>query len=102
MEAEQRTKETQSYTRMSMYHLWDKRLSLKAVGLLSKMLSYPDKQNFSMNWLVDVCKENKTAIISAVKELETFGYLERTQVRDGKGHFRYIYEVHEQPKDWRR
>lgn len=102
MKAEQGTKETQSCIRTSKYHLWDKRLSLKAVGLLSKMLSCPDKQNFSMNGIVDACKENKTAIISAVKELETFGYLERTRVRDEKGHFRYIYEVHEQPKDWRR
>ena len=37
-----RIEKTKNYTVMSNYHLKDKRLSFKAKGLLSYMLSLPD------------------------------------------------------------
>ena len=37
-----RVERTHDYTVMSNFHLKDKRLSLKAKGLLSQMLSLPD------------------------------------------------------------
>lgn len=37
-----RVNKNRSYTVMANYHLRDKTLSLKAVGLLSKMLSFND------------------------------------------------------------
>ena len=37
-----RVERTSDYTVMSNYHLKDKRLSLKAKGLLSQMLSLPE------------------------------------------------------------
>ena len=37
-----RVEKTRNYTVMSNYHLTDRRLSLKAIGLLSKTLSLPD------------------------------------------------------------
>ena len=40
-----------NYTVMSNHHLQDKRLSLKAKGLLSYMLSLPDDWDYSLKGL---------------------------------------------------
>ena len=48
-----------NYTVMSNYHLRDKRMSLKAKGLLSFMLSLPEDWDYSINGLVKVSKEGK-------------------------------------------
>lgn len=66
-----------NYTVMSNYHLRDQGLSLKAIGLLSKMLSLPADWDYSVAGLTAVCRESKAAITSAIKELEEAGYLVR-------------------------
>ena len=73
-----RINKTQNYTVMSNYHLKEKDMSLKAKGLLSLILSLPDNWDYSISGLVSICKENETEIKSILKELEEFGYLERT------------------------
>ena len=70
---------------MANFHLRDKSLSLKAVGLLSKMLSFNDGWKFSTKGLSAICKEGTDAILSALRELEKHGYLVRHRQRDGKG-----------------
>ena len=42
---------------MSNYHLQDKKLSLKAKGLLSYMLSLPDDWDYSLKGLTTGCKD---------------------------------------------
>ena len=42
-----RVERTHDYTVMSNFHLKDKRLSLKAKGLLSQMLSLPDDWDYT-------------------------------------------------------
>ena len=44
-----------NYTVMSNHHLQDKRLSLKAKGLLSYMLSLPDDWDYSLKGLTEKC-----------------------------------------------
>ena len=51
-----------NYTVMSNYHLRDRRLSYKAKGLLSFMLSLPDDWDYSINGLVSISKESIKAI----------------------------------------
>lgn len=46
-----------NYTVMSNHHLQDKRLSLKAKGLLSYMLSLPDDWDYSLKGLTTGCRE---------------------------------------------
>ncbi len=58
-----------NYTVMSNYHLRDKRLSLKAKGLLSFMLSLPEDWDYSLNGLVAMHKEGREAIQNALDEL---------------------------------
>ena len=47
---------------MANFHLRDKSLSLKAVGLLSKMLSFNDGWKFSTKGLSAICKEGPDAV----------------------------------------
>ena len=79
-----RIERTRDYTVMSNHHLKNPDLSLKAKGLLSMMLSFPDGWNYSERGLASICKEGVDAIHSAIKELESTGYMERHQLR-GKG-----------------
>ena len=86
------------YTVMSNYHLRDKRLSLKAKGLLSVMLSLPDNWDYSVKGLVSILKDGKDSVSSAIKELEKFSYLKRTRLTNSVGKFSgYNYDVYETP-----
>ena len=73
------------YTVMSNFHLRDKRLSLKAKGLLSQMLSLPENWDYSLKGLTVINRESIDAIRTAVVELENAGYITRYQGRDDKG-----------------
>ena len=77
-----RVERTGDYTVMSNFHLKDKRLSLKAKGLLSQMLSLPDDWDYTLSGLSYINRESKDAIRSAVNELETAGYIRRRQTTD--------------------
>lgn len=93
-----RVEKNQNYTVMSNYHLRDTRLSLKAVGLLSKMLSLKDEWEYSTRGLAAICKEGVDAIGAALKELEKCGYLVRHQLRDDKGRISDTeYVIYETP-----
>lgn len=93
-----RVEKNQNYTVMSNYHLRDTRLSLKAVGLLSKMLSLKEEWEYSTRGLAAICKEGVDAIGAALKELEKCGYLVRHQLRDDKGRISDTeYVIYETP-----
>lgn len=70
-----RVVKNKDYTVMSNTHLRDKRLSLKAVGLLSIVLSLPDDWHYTINGLVGSVKDGKDSVESAIKELKKNGYL---------------------------
>ena len=80
-----RVQRTRDYTVMSNYHLRDKNLTLKSKGLLSMILSLPDEWNYTTRGLAAICKEGVDAIGSALKELETAGYIVRRQLRGANG-----------------
>lgn len=95
-----RTFKNKNYTVMSNTHLRDKNLSLKAKGLLSVMLSLPDNWNYSIAGLVAICKENETAIKSALNELKKNGYLIVNKLKPSKatkGKIGYEYLIFETP-----
>lgn len=62
-------------------------LSLKALGLLTYMLSKPDDWSFSLDCLVYHLNEGRSAVKSAMKELELKGHVVKKQRKDGKGLF---------------
>ena len=71
---------------MSTRHLRDTRLSLKAVGLFSIILSLPPEWTFSIAGLAAITRDGIATVRAALNELETNGYLTRRRVRgeDGK------------------
>lgn len=96
-----RVNKTKNYTVMSNEHLKDKRLSLKAKGLLSVMLSLPDTWDYSISGLVAICKESETAVKSTLNELKSCGYLVVTKKMPNEtesGRIEYVYDIFEHAK----
>lgn len=94
-----RVNKTSNYTIMSNYHFKEKKMSLKAKGLLSMMLSLPDDWDYSIAGLATLSKDGKDSVMSALKELEQFGYLTRTRIVNKQGHFKgYDYDIYEMPQ----
>lgn len=91
-----RVNKTTNYTVMSNHHLRNKNLSLKAIGMLSLILSLPEDWDYSVSGLCAITKDGKTAIQNVLKELEENGYLTRTRVNQENGRFDYIYDIYEQ------
>ena len=101
-----RINKTKDYTVMSNIHLQDRNLSLKAKGLLSIMLSLPKNWDYSIAGLVAICRENETAIKSALKELKTQKYLvvkKKAPHTEGdvveRSRFEYEYNIYENPQN---
>lgn len=93
-----RVHKNENYTVLSNYHFKEKEMSLKAKGLLSLMLSLPDTWDYSAAGLVKLSKDGKDSVNGALKELETFGYLKRSQAFNTNGTFAgYNYEIYESP-----
>ena len=87
-----------NYTVMSSFFLRSKNLSLKAIGLLCKVLSLPDNWDYSIEGLTAICKDGRTVIKSALKELKKWGYLKMTRLKPNEtesGRFEYVYDFFE-------
>lgn len=94
-----RIHKTENYTVMSNTHFKEKKMSLKAKGLLSLMLSLPDTWEYSISGLTKLSKDGKDSVMSALAELEEFGYLERSRITNDKGQFSGVqYDIYEQPQ----
>ena len=70
-----RVHKTANFTVMSNYHFREKKMSLKAKGLLSLMLSLPEDWDYSVAGLTTLSKDGKDGVMTALAELEKFGYL---------------------------
>ena len=94
-----RVERTRDYTVMSNYHLKDTTLSLKAKGLLSMFLSFPEDWNYSTRGLAKICKEGVEAVGNTIKELEKAGYIVRRQLRGANGRITDTeYIIYEKPQ----
>lgn len=94
-----RISKTKNFTVMSNYHFKEKKMSLKAKGLLSLMLSLPDDWDYSVSGLVKLSKDGKDSVMTALAELEKFGYLTRSQMTNEKGQFSGVqYNIFEEPQ----
>jgi hypothetical protein len=78
--------------------LRDNRLSFKARGVLAMIMSHREGWSLSINSIAAQNQEGKDAIRSAIQELETTGYLKRTQANDG-GKFGEAIWITQDPSD---
>ena len=94
-----RIEKNKDYVVMSNHPLRDKRITLKAKGLMAFMLSNKDDWDYTLVGLSKALKEGVSAIRSTVTELENYGYVSRRKLRDSKGKFIDIeYTIYEYPK----
>lgn len=96
-----RINKTKNYTVMSNYHLQDKRLSFKAKGLLSFMLSLPEDWDYTIRGLAHFSSDGVWCVKNTLNELKKFGYLSVTKINPqvGSGRFEYVYDIFEQSQN---
>lgn len=97
-----RVEKTSNYTVMPNYHLQDKRLSLKAKGLLSYILSLPNDWDYSVKGLTSIVKEGSHTVTTILKELRETGYLEMRMINPDFEHkvIRWEYVIYEKPHQY--
>jgi len=86
------------YTQMPNAWLRDARLSFRARGLISLIMSHSQGWSLSINSLADQNQEGKDALRSAILELEALGYLSRSQPNEGGRFGESIWTTHD-PED---
>ena len=90
---------SKDYTTICNRIFKDRRLSLKAKGLLAMLLSLSNHWELSIKGLIVILKEGESAIRSTINELIENGYVERERVKNEKGVIIGInYTVFESPK----
>lgn len=89
---------SKDYTTICNRIFKDKRLSLKAKGLLAMLLSFSDHWDLSIMGLETILKEGRTSIRSTLNELIINGYVEREQIRKNGMFIGVDYTVFESPK----
>lgn len=75
----------------------DRTLSLKAKGLLCQMLSLPDGWEFSVEGLTKLSTDGRSAVASALNELQEAGYFRRESIRSGNRIAGVEYVISEVP-----
>ena len=95
-----RVEKKKNYVVMAKFHLRDKRLSLKAKGMMSFLLALPDDWEYTIEGLVTQLKDGITAVRAALKELEACGYMKIGRERDKAGRLRgAVYTIYEKPAE---
>lgn len=77
--------------------LKDKKLSLKAKGLLATFYSLPNDWDYTVNGLCKITNTGLRAMRTALFELELQGYLTREETKNEKGQFDYNYIIRIEP-----
>jgi hypothetical protein len=86
------------FTQIDNDILRDERLSFRAHGLHSYLLSFPSDWEIDLNYIARRFREGITAIRSAMNELIEFGYARRIVKRSPTGQIeKWDYEIYERP-----
>lgn len=88
-----------NFASIPTYHLKDQSLSLKAVGLLTKMLLLPVEWDYSLSGLATLNKDGIDSVRSTLNELKHHNYIEIEKLHSEKGTWKYNYIVFEKPAD---
>ena len=74
-----------NFASIPTYHLKDQSLSLKAVGLLTKMLLLPVEWDYSLSGLATLNKDGIDSVRSTLNELKYHNYIEIEKLHSEKG-----------------
>jgi hypothetical protein len=75
----------------------DRRLSLRARGVLLFVLSLPPEKLFTAKWLESEVPEGREAVRSALRELEAHGYLRRERKHAANGKWEWAQVISDAP-----
>lgn len=92
-----RSARTRFFTTLGNEVLRDNRLSFCARGILGHLLSLPDGQRGDIRTLAERAPEGRERVASALRELETFGYLKRAVKRTPEGRIYTEVDVFDAP-----
>lgn len=92
-----RVEKSRNFTPVSNVPFRDKRLSLRARGLLATALTLPDDWEYNLTGLLSLLPDGKQALRAALAELEAAGYLTRTRENAAGGKFVFVYVFREAP-----
>jgi len=93
-----RTKKERDYTVIDNTFLRDDRLSAQAKGIFAYILYLPEDWCIYQSELVKHFSNGKDSIRSAIKELESFGYISKEHIKGKQGKFiGWRYTVNEIP-----
>jgi len=84
-----------NFTICSNTFLQDNKLSLRARGLMSYMVSLPEDWDFSVKGLSSLVPEGRDAVRNALKELEDNDYLIRRQVKENGKFGKIEFDLYE-------
>lgn len=87
------------FTIVANQALQDPRLSFRATGVLAYLLSLPPASEISGLRIQQTKKEGRDAVYSALKELETTGYLHRQRFKDKLGKWYWANVLAELPPE---
>lgn len=91
------------YTQIEQKTLRDPRMSIKARGLLTYCLSFPDDWTFSIRHMTRSLPDGRQAIRTALAELVELGYAVRIKPRKQDGTIAGTeYIIHEKPQSTER
>lgn len=81
----------------------DPNISWRAKGILAGCLSHGQNFRFTKQWIIEHGTEGRDAVIAALKELRSAGYLKNVKIRDESnritGEFYRFTDVQEKPVD---
>lgn len=85
------------YASIPKYYLRDKRLSMKAKGLLTVIYTLPEEWNYNMKGLCKITGQSIKQIRTILKELEEMHYINRERAQEKNGKFVYRYYIFIEP-----
>ena len=94
-----RKRKKNNYTVIDNDIFKNRKMSLKAKGLLCLMLSLPDDWEYSLEGLTVLSDDGRTAVSNALKELENLQYFKRQRIYENGRVCGVEYIISEEPMD---
>ena len=94
-----KTKKEKNYTVLDNTFIKDTRLSWKAKGLMTYLLSLPDDWTIHLSEIEKHATDGKSALRSAINELKDLGYLKAEQKRENNKFAEMVYIIIENPAE---
>jgi hypothetical protein len=92
-----KSKKEKNFTVLDNTFIKDTRLSWKAKGLMTYLLSLPDDWTIHLSEIEKHATDGKSALRSAINELKEFGYLKAEQKRENNRFAEMVYIIIENP-----